>query len=454
MTLCVIIALASIATAQNLHTALWNMGNKCIDFRSGSPVVTDLPIHTFGLYEHDDNWYVDESGELVLRYSTQEKNLYGKNGEPVRGSQTFTSKITNIEVLFIPRPGHPNHIYCISNVYAVVDVEKNEIVGDVMDFAINGGTPPLIVHSEDCSFLWLGLVNATVIQIYQVEENGIVYKKKIELKEWAATPRRAPLCITLSPDCQYYCATEPRFPRDEEPVFFGKFDRETCDFNRISKHIFQQKGEKRQRYLSSIISPSNKYIYLLVMPDASGDIEICNIKRVPIVNGVPDYDNIELVKKISASSESHFRYAIDGNIYIYDDKRRRISRITNPESSDPMFEPDIVVDDSHPYSVFPKRVQNFIATWVTSDYCYDGITATLSCNEVKYYCATSANAKSFSWDFGDGTMASEPSPTHIYGTPGDYNVSVDVVFDDGTSKTYTRTVTILSTPKRPSIITE
>ncbi|MBR4326875.1 MAG: hypothetical protein IKP73_15265, partial [Bacteroidales bacterium] len=47
--------------AQNLHTALWNFGNKCLDFRSGELVVSDLPKHTFDINEGDDIWYVDES---------------------------------------------------------------------------------------------------------------------------------------------------------------------------------------------------------------------------------------------------------------------------------------------------------------------------------------------------------------------------------------------------------
>ena len=178
---CVVIACASVATAQNLHTALWNMGNKCIDFRSGSPVVTDLPKHTFGLLEEDDNWYVDESGELVLKYSSQEKKLYGKNGELVKGYEKFASRTGEQAIYFIPCPGRPNLIYCISNVYVVVDVEKNEVFGDAVDF-YPLPTCLLIVHSEDCTFLWLGLINASYIQIYQVEGNCISDKKKLNLK--------------------------------------------------------------------------------------------------------------------------------------------------------------------------------------------------------------------------------------------------------------------------------
>ena len=190
------------------------------------------------------------------------------------------------------------------------------------------------------------------------------------------------------------------------------------------------------------------------MPDASGDIELCDIKRVPIVNSVPDYDNIELVKKIAASSSSYFRYAIDGNIYICDDGRRRIARLVKPDADEPVFEADIVEDDSHPYRTTYRNTQNFISSWVTSDYCYNGISASFSCNTVKFYCSTSIAAKSFLWNFGDGAQSAESSPSHTYDTPGVYDVSVDVVFDDETSKTFTKQVSVAPVPEKPTIIME
>lgn len=437
--------------AQNLHTALWNFGNKCLDFRSGELVVSDLPKHTFDINEGDDIWYVDESGRRLLRFSSQEGKLYGQNEELVRNSEGVFA--ANAGVIFVPRPQHPNHVYCISSKYVIVDVEKNEVVGDIVDFGVLGAAPSLVVHSEDCSFIWLGIVNRSYVVVYQINENGIFYKKKIEVQGWPAAKRTEPLHIKLSADCCHYCAVGPKFPRDEEPVFYGEFDRKTCEFKRISMHIFHQKVV-RQRYVSSIISPDKKFIYLLVMLDATSDAMLCDIKRVPIVGSVPDYESMEIVKRISVSEESHFRYAVDGNIYVLDYIRRRISRIVNPDGASPEYEADVVIDDSHPYPAYSIDFQNFISSWVTSDYCYNGISASFSCNTVKFYCSTSIAAKSFLWNFGDGAQSAESSPSHTYDTPGVYDVSVDVVFDDETSKTFTKQVSVAPVPEKPTIIME
>ena len=134
--LSVIMAFASYSTAQNLHTALWNFGNKCLDFRSGELVVSDLPKHTFDINEGDDIWYIDESGRRLLRFSSQEGKLYGQNEELVRNSEGVFA--ANAGVIFVPRPQHPNHVYCISSKYVIVDVEKNEVVGDIVDFGVLG----------------------------------------------------------------------------------------------------------------------------------------------------------------------------------------------------------------------------------------------------------------------------------------------------------------------------
>ncbi len=36
----------------------------------------------------------------------------------------------------------------------------------------------------------------------------------------------------------------------------------------------------------------------------------------------------------------------------------------------------------------------------------------------------STDATAYLWDFGDGTTSNQENPTHIYATPGEYNVSL------------------------------
>ncbi|MEA1052545.1 PKD domain-containing protein, partial [Lamprobacter modestohalophilus] len=46
--------------------------------------------------------------------------------------------------------------------------------------------------------------------------------------------------------------------------------------------------------------------------------------------------------------------------------------------------------------------------------------------------------QTWEWDFGDGNSSSERNPTHVYTTPGLYNVTLTVTNSDGLSSTYTR----------------
>jgi PKD repeat protein len=56
--------------------------------------------------------------------------------------------------------------------------------------------------------------------------------------------------------------------------------------------------------------------------------------------------------------------------------------------------------------------------------------------EVHFLDQSTGNPTSWHWDFGDGATCSECSPTHIYGSPGDYSVTLtvsDSVVDDDTT---------------------
>lgn len=56
---------------------------------------------------------------------------------------------------------------------------------------------------------------------------------------------------------------------------------------------------------------------------------------------------------------------------------------------------------------------------------------------------TSTNAISYLWDFGDGTTSEEANPQHVYTAAGDYEVVLTAKASDGTTDTYSATVTML-----------
>jgi len=62
---------------------------------------------------------------------------------------------------------------------------------------------------------------------------------------------------------------------------------------------------------------------------------------------------------------------------------------------------------------------------------------------VQFSCpATGSSALTYIWDFGDGTMSTQPSPSHVYAAAGTYPVTVTVTDQTGGSATSTVTVQV------------
>ena len=57
---------------------------------------------------------------------------------------------------------------------------------------------------------------------------------------------------------------------------------------------------------------------------------------------------------------------------------------------------------------------------------------------------TSTNATSYEWDFGDGNISMEESPTHVYAAADEYTITLKASNDAGLSTTLSKTITILA----------
>ncbi|MEM9526336.1 MAG: PKD domain-containing protein, partial [Bacteroidota bacterium] len=53
-------------------------------------------------------------------------------------------------------------------------------------------------------------------------------------------------------------------------------------------------------------------------------------------------------------------------------------------------------------------------------------TEVCSGRPLNFRSSTSCNAETFRWDFGDGNISTDPNPSHTYGAPGSYTVSLEV----------------------------
>lgn len=60
--------------------------------------------------------------------------------------------------------------------------------------------------------------------------------------------------------------------------------------------------------------------------------------------------------------------------------------------------------------------------------------------------ASGSNSQ-WNWDFGDGNSASQPSPTNTYATDGSFDVTLEVISDQGCSKSVTQSVTVYPLPQ-------
>ena len=63
---------------------------------------------------------------------------------------------------------------------------------------------------------------------------------------------------------------------------------------------------------------------------------------------------------------------------------------------------------------------------------------------VNFDATASENAKSISWDFGDGGTSTEFKPSHTYGAYGTYTVKAEVTGEDGSKDSYSASVEVIA----------
>lgn len=86
----------------------------------------------------------------------------------------------------------------------------------------------------------------------------------------------------------------------------------------------------------------------------------------------------------------------------------------------------------------PPFIQSFLIAKIEVEFVCFGDTTQFSID-------SSETFNSILWDFGDGFTSTDPSPTHIYGSPGTYEVTATLSTDDE-EKTFSKTITIFEQP--------
>src|SRR5208283_3292086 len=90
------------------------------------------------------------------------------------------------------------------------------------------------------------------------------------------------------------------------------------------------------------------------------------------------------------------------------------------------------------YSISPALIASFITASSSEG------NAPLN---VSFLDRSAGSPDSWLWDFGDGTSSQEQTPTHLYGSPGSYDVSLTVKNGDQTDSTALQNAVIVTPPR-------
>ncbi len=365
MILVIINVFSLCAFAQSKHTSVWNIDNYILNFDASS-----VCIEENNDFLDKDILYVDSNGKLKLILDFATQLLQNTQFETVRGIEKINEPIQFVA----PSPNNCNQVYAFGySKYVLVDIEKNEIIGDIISLNELNAEGNLIlfnhilVHHSNCRDIWLIYYNTEVMYKYLLTSSGIEYKDTKRINWQYNNPRRnGDMVINLSNDCKHYTANL----LGDSIVCYGDFDRQTGDFIRKSEVIMRARPQfTKTNVLNSLISKDNKTIYYYCAPHTKEYQYSSEIISVDIVDGIPDYNNLHVL--YSSIIHDHYYaftdvfYGYDGNIYIVDPILKIMYRMTISR------EGNVVVDDRFLtfQHVSYTEVQNFLADWFSPNPC-------------------------------------------------------------------------------------
>ena len=321
--------------AQSGHAKLWNIFDKCLDFSDSEIKMSDIPNELI-----DAAWYVDANGVLQL-YSKDEGGLFDIDGNKIDGGDAVD--------FFIPKPDDDNLIYCFakSSLYYVVNLQTKNIIEKVsfLDYSLD--SRHLAVHHTNCRDIWILFFLNSTVHKYLLTSEGISYKGNYQL------PQK--MIINLSKDCNYFTAVSD-YTRH---IYFGKFDRNTAEFQIISDCA--EFPEEYVDLVHAIISPNMTKIY--ISGRYSGMRKV--LFEIPIVNGIPDYEirtEIKVYPKQVPNYGTLFYYGLDGNTYTY--TIGNFGVLKTDFNGKTVFEDEILI-----YGDRISPSLDFVATWLSDNPC-------------------------------------------------------------------------------------
>ncbi len=219
------------------------------------------------------------------------------------------------------------------------------------------------MHHSNCNDIWLIFYDSDIIYKYLITNSGVDFKEIINIDRKINNPNNHDIKIHLSSDCKHYTAN---FLYDSI-VCYGDFDRQTGNFVRKSELILHARQEVAYTYiLNSIISRDNSKIYYFCETKTKDLRNLIEVMSVNIVNGTPDYENINILYSNYKSKSLYIVYndifyGYDGNIYIIYHAINKMYKITSKTDKVEEF---LTFD-----SEYGPWAQDFLADWFSQYQC-------------------------------------------------------------------------------------
>ncbi|CAN5239175.1 hypothetical protein BH23BAC1_BH23BAC1_47400 [soil metagenome] len=432
---------------------VWYFGRKAgLDFNTGSPV----PIHDGEIWAYEGvSTIADNEGQLLF-YSDGIR-VWNKNHQVMNPDQLLMGHASSTQSgVIVPQPN--SQLYYIFTVdaeggpnglrYSIVDISRNNGLGEIVSYNNLLKTPMAekitAVRHENNQDIWVIAHewNTSGFIAYLVTENGI---QPNPVFSFVGAEHKGG---NLGGNNSTNAIGQMKVSSDGQMLALAIYSMRTIEifkFNnstgKISNTISLTSSDFRSAY-GIEFSPDASKLYLSTV--LSKQIFQFNLENF-------SHGAINASARIVADlSEDHhlgaLQLAPDGKIYVARVDEPFLGVIDNPNETamDILFIKDAVLLDNGSIQDIPYvfrtnyGLPNFIQSYF---YNYD-FTFTSECvdNGMKFELESSSPINSVLWNFGDpasGDMnqSSLRNPVHAFTEAGLYEVSLTVIFNDGTKKT-------------------
>lgn len=438
LTICLLIV--SFVYAQN-EANRWYFGEHAgLDFNAGTPEpVLDGALNTF------EGCATMSSAVGNLLFYTDGITVWNKNhevmlnGNGLNGNTSSTSS-----AIIIPKPNDSN-IYYIFTVdaiagpkglqYSEVDINLDGGLGGItMNKNIILETPVTekiaATYNDVTNEYWLisHKWNSNEFIAYNVSENGL-----------NTTPIISSVGIVTGGDASSNTIGQIKFSPEGTKLAVANYNEnaELYDFDIttgvVSNPLSILEFTTPKPIYGIEFSSNSKVLYVTV---SFNGIYQYNLEE----NSLPEIKQSEFF--ISNPSIGGLQIASDGKIYVARPHTTYVDYIDNPnaleEGCDYQFN-GVFLGGRICRGNLPPFISSFFkGSFLVSNVCVGDNTSFTENVSIPY--------DSVLWDFGDGQTSNLANPSHVYNSPGDYNVTLTVTIS-GNVSTGTRAITIYGQPE-------